>query len=281
MQPKYDPFSGRIDGIGFEAWKEYDDAFFAWLSNIGKFRAGSPHGTIPVVLASPEKAFAKAQIPLNEGQPDIPLISFYMTTVSLDYDKRGLVPGHILIDKYKKTSDQWALSGVSTPVTLTYSVTLWAKHYYEIRYVAWAILMRFKPNSFIMANGAASQILFESGSDASDLEPGAGADRSMRHDFSFRVEGWLPRQYIVADSIHKVNIGIVEGDDETVDTDEDPNLFPEMTLQDGSGAVIMTEQVDLSQNYAFGVLGFSGPSPGVATKSVDRSYIELGGEILG
>jgi len=248
--PKYDPFTRRTSGLSLRVWRAYNMAMEDWLSGISKDKDGQTYGTIPVLYATPEKAFARREAPLNEGRPDIPMISFYLTSFDLAFDRvNGFLPSFIPFERVRVPgSDRVRSVPRMLPVNISYQVNLWAKHVYEVQLVDWDLVSRMRPYSNIHVYGADCPVRLESASDSSDLEPGSTDDRQIRRDYSFRVEGWVPLPYTEDDRLKKITIGMtddVDAGDEPEGTNDD-ELFPEWTLPaDAAGGVLVTTRFQL------------------------------------
>jgi len=244
--PKYDPFSRRTFGLSLRVWTPYNRAMEGWLSGIAKEKNGHIVGTIPVVHATPEKAFARRESPLNESSPDIPMISFYLSSLDMAFDRvNGFLPSILPFERTMVPgSDRVRTHPRMLPVNLNYSVSLWAKHIYETHIVDWDLLSRMRPYSYLNVYGADCPLYFESTTDSSNLEPGASSDREIRRDYSFRIEGWLPLPYTEEARLKKITIAVTddEGAGDEPENTEDPNLFPEWALPAGAlGGVVVTQ----------------------------------------
>lgn len=267
--PKYDPFSRRTFGLSLRVWTPYNRAMEGWLAGISKEKDGHVVGTIPVLYATPEKAFARREAPLNEGRPDIPMISFYLSSIDMAFDRvNGFFPSFRPFERTSVPgSDRVRSYPRMLPVNLSYSVNLWAKHIYETHLVDWDLLSRMRPYSYLNVYGADCPLYFESVSDSSDLEPGAQSDREIRRDYSFRVEGWLPLPYTEEARLQKITIGMTDDEDAGNEPEnaEDQNLFPEWALPaDALGGVLVTNVFGEQSNIS------SARVPEVTSWEVDR-----------
>jgi len=250
-QTRYDPFDNRTFGIGFEAWKEYNDAIYKWLSHIPKWREGRAEGEIGVVYATPERAFARQVSPPVEGRIDIPKFSFSLNSVSPDRDRQA-VPSIPEAYWYKRrVGEEWQRHLKAMPFDLAYTINFWHKKVFEANYVDWELLSRFRPISYVMANGTNNPVHLESVVDASDLEPGVNADRVLRRTYSIRVEGWLPLPYTQVPSVESINTTFTDidpgsnldeviGDPEGVFDDPNTQYLHDVIWQSEEGATVET-----------------------------------------
>lgn len=240
-------------GITFPWYRTYNEAMKQWLSCIREPRPEVENRDIPVVYATPERAFASLISPRVEGQPDIPIISFVMTGVSWDADRfsniftpwdRTLVDG------------KWRLQSKPMPWNLSYNVSVWTKFAVTLDYVGYTLLSRFTPKSYIKPFGfPVSEVSFTGHSDTSALEPGQD-DRLLRHDYQFEIKAWMPMPYREVGQIGNVFIAI--------DSDEDA----EPVYAGGTDTVTVSEgqftvDADTGGNFATPI--------GVTTREVDES----------
>jgi len=243
--PKYDPFTRRTYGLSLRVWTPYNQSMQGWLEGIPKERDGGVVGTIPVIMSTPERAFARRRAPLNEGRPDIPMISFYMASFDYDFDRvNGFVPSHQTYELVRVPgTDRVRRVPKMLPVSINYMATLWAKHLYQVQIADWDLGSRMRPHSYINTYGADCPVYFESASDSSDLEPGSAGDRQIRRDYSFRVEGWMPLPYVEEDRLEKITIGIT--DDESAGDEPygaDDELDPEWELPTSAFGGVLVRQ---------------------------------------
>lgn len=198
-------YFSRDWGIYFPWFRAYNLGMKEWLSWINEGRPETQGSFIPVIFATPERAFADFVRPRVEGQVDLPVISFALTAIN--FDQARFKPSYLPFNR-RKIGDKWQLIPRSMPWDINYNVTVWSRFYETLDIVSYALLSRFTPKSYLYANGAASEISFQGHSDSSTLEPGADQDRVLRHDYQFKVNGWMPMPYKEVGSIRDIIIWI-------------------------------------------------------------------------
>lgn len=212
----YDPISHRYNGLYFQAWREYRDALYDWLSGI-KFRRAARFNEVKVMYGTPERAHARLISPQNNKRVELPIISFFQNSVSADRNRQyipDVVPWTTIpVYDSEGNIESWQRHFKSIPYDLNYTVTLWYKRDEEMQQVEANLLWRFTPISYVYANGALSPVYIESISDSSDLEVGPSDDRAMRRTYSIRVDAWLPLPYEEFNPLSKINVGMVSTDD--------------------------------------------------------------------
>jgi hypothetical protein len=309
---QYDYFSHRTLGVGFKVWAEYHSAIKTWLSDISKWRGGRIYGKYPVIYSTPELAFARDIAPLNQGNPDLPMFSFFLSSVSFNKD-RWFVPSLPGLTWEKEAVGQdadgnpteWRLYFKSLPYDLNYSISLWHKEEFEAEYADYDILSRFRPLSYVQANGADSPIHIESISDSSELEPGVAADRRLRRTYSIRVEGWLPLPWEQVSRIENISSTLTDVDITDISQEdwdkliEEDSVFTDSNLQNlheaiwatgdakdyfrsrtrteaAPGVIIPPERDETIKSNVFQ----GTESPAVQISIRERSKITLGGNMI-
>lgn len=229
-----EPYSNAYLGVIVKAFKDHHEGMYSWLSNIGlPPEAGRP--TVPVVYATPERAFAKVVAPQAEGQVDLPVITYYCSGMNLNQQRRFLPP-YVQFQK-QKVGDGWRLYSKAMPWDLTYNVTVITNKVNQADIINWQIITRFTPNSYIKLGRAAICLKLESAVDTSSLEPGKDKDRIVRRDYTINAEGWLELPYQDVGSIGSV---ITELNDAIMNCrfGEGNELNREFVINDGAGIVI-------------------------------------------
>lgn len=199
-------YYSRDWGIAYSWHKTYTEAVYLWLTKINEGRPETPQD-IPVVFATPERAFADVIRPRVEGQVDIPLISFAFTGST--FDQKRFLPSNIVWEKLK-VGDKWRVSPKPLPWNLSYNITVWAKFHQTLDIVAYTLLSRFTPSSYLYVEGRPALIRFGGHNDSSTLESNDD-DRILRQDFQIEVEAWMPLPYQETNSVDEVGI-VITGD---------------------------------------------------------------------
>lgn len=219
-EPKAEDCRGvfsRDWGVSYPFFRDYVQGMYDWLSCITLDRPEAPY-EIPVVYSTPERAFADLTQPRVEGQVDIPKISFFMTGAQMDMER--FVPTFVNPHWNKQDiGDKWRVSPRPMPYNLDFAVTVWTQFQIDQDIVAYRIMSRFTPSSYLYINGTPSRISLSSFSDTSDLEPGTDADRKIRKDYSFSVEAWMPMPYT---EVGKINDFILWMTDKESGTPPEP-----------------------------------------------------------
>ena len=242
--------------VAFGWFRTYNERMKAWLECIEEGRPETQGKTIPVIYATPERAFSDFIRPRVEGQVDLPIISFSMTGVNFDMNR--FKPTFNDFHKIR-VGDQWQLQPKSMPWNINYNVTVWAKFHTTLDIVAYSLLSRFTPKSYLMVGGRLSQIDFEGQNDSSDLEPGANTDRTLRHDYQFKVQGWMPMPFRTVGQVENIVAVFGEGESELdIDTILDPSGVT--TIEDGFYSLAGSTESRI---------------PGVYTSEIDESDTEI------
>ena len=244
----------RDAGFYTSWYRRYNQGMKDWLSYINEGRPETQGVTIPVVYATPERAFADLIRPRVEGQVDIPAISFVLTSLSFNQSRpNGFLSPTMQWDKYK-VGDKWRIASKPMPWDIDYNVTIWSKFYETLDLVSYALLSRFIPKSYLYVNGIASEISYQGFSDNSTLEPGADADRVLRHDFQFKVQAWMPMPTYEYGSINQVIMWVTnelngknpDGSDKTVD-----DAIGDITTPLGEVSVITDMKIEEPSNSPY------------------------------
>ena len=175
----------RSWNIAFNHQRGYNEAMAAWLDNVILDRPEEPL-CVPVKYQTPERAFANFVIPRVNAQVDLPIMTFILTSSSFDRERFYSPPNPNIIWRKTRIGNEWRLENRPTPWEFTYNVTLWAKFQDDLDIVAYQLLSRFTPDSYLWAfNGVPAKIDFVSHTDTSDLEGGETRDRVLRNDYTF------------------------------------------------------------------------------------------------
>ena len=226
-------------GMYFAWFKTYNTAMQNWLSGIKENRPETQNVEIPVLMSTPERALSDLKRPRVEGQVDLPVITFTMTGAS--FEQSRFVPSTIPFIR-ERVGDKWILQPKPMPWELNYNISVFAKYMVTLDIVAYALFSRFTPKSYLSVNGAASMITFTGHNDSSQLEPGANADRILRHDYQFKVDAWMPLPYKEVGMIRNIIIQVTN-DLENDLTDEE---IAEHGL-DSDGITIITDFSDITE----------------------------------
>jgi hypothetical protein len=259
-QPSLEPISpadGRSEyardwGIYTRWLRGYNQAMKDWLTGIN---LGLPETEkdIPVIMSTPQRAFAAIVRPLAESQVDIPAISFTMTGLSPEASRSK--PAFLQAQRIK-IGDKWQIHHRAQAWMINYNVTVWTQHMDDLDYVSYALLSRFTPKSYVNVSGIASELTFIGHSDNSELEPGADKDRVLRHDYQFKIDAWMQMPYNEVGSVKQIWM-IMNNDLDHPTVDEvlaDPTVVPQdVNIVTGDFLPLATDEVNNSPRQLPGV----------------------------
>jgi hypothetical protein len=220
-------------GVSIPWFYGYNEAMMRWLSGITLERPEEPL-QIEVMYQTPERAFADIMSNRVNAQIVLPAISFLMTGASFDWSRFTSPPNINYITR--QIGNRWQKEPKPTPWILNYNVTVWAKFQEDLDMIAYRLLSRFTPDSYLNAYGAPALMQFQSHSDTSDLEP-ADTDRILRHDFQFDVLGWMQLPFTEVGRIEGVTYNFTGDPEEVVDSD----CVDTISVQEGDFSIEVPE----------------------------------------
>jgi len=239
----------------------YDKAIAAWynswLRTYEQYRDGTRRRIrktakpVPIVFASPERAFAQAAKILCPGKDinfdtpgavkaiPLPFASLEMigdpTFDPARWNNRIVRYGGLSYDNREMLQYKYPV-----PVNITYQLSIWAKTKVELDGYTADFIRKFRDQELFIkvlhGQGFGIRcvpILWELVQQAVDLEPGNG-QRSLRRVFQVTVGGWIPHEPHTVRTVFRYDAELVATDD----VDDDPGTTDEtVTVNDVSDAV--------------------------------------------
>lgn len=202
-------------GVGIPWTRGYNEGMMKWLSGITLERPEEPYA-IDVIYQTPERAFADLVSNRVNAQIVLPVISFIMTGMSFDWQRLSSPPN--IVYSKRKIGERYQLEPKPMPWVLNYNVTVWGKFQQDLDIIAYKILSRFTPDSYLIAYGTPNLLKFQSHSDTSDLEP-SDTDRILRHDYQFDVEAWMQLPFREVGQIEGVTLNLTNDPDCIIESD--------------------------------------------------------------
>lgn len=200
------PNSHELLGVAFQAFDSYDQAVYKWLSDIPRTE-GNPKKFVNVIRATPARAFARDISPLSEGRPDLPLISFYPQSIDFAMSRLyGWFPSCVPVEYELLPDGNYAKHFKPLPYDITYNIAIWTKQVWEVQYIDYLLLTRFRPIAMFSVDGNACRVNMVSFSDNSNLENISQDDKMIRHELTVKIEGWLPLPYEIVPSFNRILI---------------------------------------------------------------------------
>lgn len=225
-----------LDGVPYtnqivELYENYDRSFADWCDF--HYRKDGPDPAfvrIPTVFATPERAFSqygkiledKYKKRFNPETIPLPMISMSRSSFVEDESRRQTAKirkRFISLDhKY------WVGGNYPIPVNLGYEINLWSKTLKTADVVRLELFRKFYRSRLVVMDvfhplpvSWIKVIMKQTGfADNTSLEPGTVEERSIRHTYSFEIEGWLTYPYEVTHSVLTVHQEIfVQSRDET------------------------------------------------------------------
>lgn len=178
-----------------QAFKSLDEGIKLYFSSI-RVPTKDSYRLMRTKIAGGDKSLLVWTDEINEGKAILPVASISRDSESFDANRFS--PPYAPMNKRFLSSrgDMVALIYRPIPYTVDYSMSVWAERKRDIGYIQYQIMTRFNPCAqFRISDGkmAGNVLLKElTSTDVSEKEVGYNQYASVRYDFTFKAEAWLP-----------------------------------------------------------------------------------------